>query len=91
MPVADSGVFRATFCDSQGLSRFLRLRLAAQHHGVHLVLAAISTPLRHLLELTEALEVFQLADTVEQALCTTDTPASRGRVGSGPGSRGSRR
>ncbi|MCM2425052.1 STAS domain-containing protein [Streptomyces sp. RKAG337] len=60
-------MFRAAFCDSQGLNRFLRLCLAAQRHGVHLVLATISTPLRHLLELTETLEVFQLADTVEQA------------------------
>ncbi|MCZ4102567.1 MULTISPECIES: STAS domain-containing protein [Streptomyces] len=65
-----------TFCDSQGLNRFLRLRLAAQRRGVDLVLAAISTPLRHLLELTEAVEVFQLADTVDQA-CTTLAPADQ--------------
>lgn len=67
-----------TFCDSQGLNRFLRLRLAAQRRGVHLVLAAISTPLRRVLELTGALPVFTLADTVEQALHTTDAAAGQG-------------
>ncbi|MEU3464732.1 STAS domain-containing protein [Streptomyces sp. NPDC006733] len=58
-----------TFCDSRGLNRLLQLRQDAQRRGVDLVLAAISTPVRHVLELTEALQVFVLADTVQQAVC----------------------
>lgn len=68
-----------TFCDSQGLNCLLQLRLQAQHRGVALVLAAISTALRHVLEITEALRVFVLTDTVDQALraphdTNADTP-----------------
>lgn len=57
-----------TFCDSQGLNRFLRLRLEAQRRNVDLVLAEISAPVRHVLELTAALQLFTLADSVEDAL-----------------------
>ncbi|MCZ4103323.1 STAS domain-containing protein [Streptomyces sp. So13.3] len=68
-----------TFCDSQGLNRFLKLRREAERGGAALVLAAISTPVRHVLELTGALPVFGLADTVDEALraagdADADTP-----------------
>ncbi|MEU3464301.1 STAS domain-containing protein [Streptomyces sp. NPDC006733] len=68
-----------TFCDSQGLNRFLRLREHARRDGAALVLAAISGSVRHVLELTGALQVFVLANTVEEALrapgdADADTP-----------------
>ncbi|MCM2425121.1 STAS domain-containing protein [Streptomyces sp. RKAG337] len=56
------------FCDSQGLNRFLQLRLDLESRDGLLVLAAISSPLRHVLELTDALQIFVLADSVEAAL-----------------------
>ncbi|MEU3459209.1 STAS domain-containing protein [Streptomyces sp. NPDC006733] len=59
-----------TFCDSQGLNRFLQLRLDLEQRGIALVLAGISTSLRAVLDLTGAIEVFVLADTVEDALRT---------------------
>ncbi|MEU3466163.1 STAS domain-containing protein [Streptomyces sp. NPDC006733] len=68
-----------TFCDSRGLNQLLFLRQDAQRRGVDLVLAAISTPVRHVLELTDALRIFTLADTVEEAVrwpgeADADTP-----------------
>lgn len=68
-----------TFCDSQGLNRFLRLRRDAERDGAVLILAAISGPLRHVLELTDGLQAFVLANTVEEALrapgdADADTP-----------------
>jgi anti-sigma B factor antagonist len=57
-----------TFCDSQGLNRFLQLRLDLERRGVVLILTGISASLRAVLDLTGAIEVFALTDTVEDAL-----------------------
>lgn len=67
-----------TFCDSRGLGCLLQLRREAQDAGAELVLAAISYPVRLVLELTDALEACVLAGTVEQALRfldDADTPS----------------
>ncbi|MDF9810777.1 STAS domain-containing protein [Streptomyces sp. SPB162] len=57
-----------TFCDSQGLNRFLQLRLDLESRGIDLILTGISASLRAVLDLTGAIEVFLLTDTVEDAL-----------------------
>ncbi|MEU3459540.1 STAS domain-containing protein [Streptomyces sp. NPDC006733] len=67
-----------TFCDSEGLGGLLDVRLAAEQRDVLLVLAAISSPLRHVLALTDVLQVFVVADTVEQALRVAGTAAGFG-------------
>ncbi|MEU3465558.1 STAS domain-containing protein [Streptomyces sp. NPDC006733] len=73
---------RVTFCDSEGLNALLQLRQEAEGRGVILVLAAISAVLRHVLDLTHALQILTLADTVEQAVRLTGTAVVQGHPGS---------
>ncbi|MDX3231975.1 STAS domain-containing protein [Streptomyces sp. ME19-01-6] len=57
-----------TFCDSSGLNVLLRLHGRAGQAGAQLVLADISSSLRHVLRLTETERVLALAGTVDEAL-----------------------
>lgn len=64
-----------TFCDSAGLNTLLKIRraLEASAHG-HLVLAALSMPMRRLLAITGADEVFAISPDVQAALGGGDPP-----------------
>ncbi|MFF2145105.1 STAS domain-containing protein [Kitasatospora sp. NPDC058190] len=56
------------FCDSTCLNVLLSARAAAQAAGVELVLAALSSQARRLLEITGTDEVFTVRDSVRAAL-----------------------
>ncbi|MFD8595108.1 STAS domain-containing protein [Kitasatospora sp. NPDC059646] len=64
--VVDLG--RVDFCDSSGLNLLLQTRMAAAEADLPFHLAALSGPVRHLLELTGAKAVFTIHDTVDAAL-----------------------
>lgn len=64
--VVDLG--RVDFCDSSGLNLLLQTRMAAADEGLSFHLAALSGPVRHLLELTGAKAVFTIHETVDAAL-----------------------
>ncbi|MFJ5924721.1 STAS domain-containing protein [Kitasatospora sp. NPDC092948] len=64
--VVDLG--RVDFCDSSGLNLLLQTRMAAADIELPFRLAALSGPVRHLLELTGAKAVFTIHDTVDAAL-----------------------
>ncbi|GGQ96358.1 anti-sigma factor antagonist [Kitasatospora griseola] len=59
---------RVDFCDSSGLNLLLQTRMAAADTELSFRLAALSGPVRHLLELTGAKAVFTIHDTVGAAL-----------------------
>ncbi|WP_180290690.1 STAS domain-containing protein [Streptomyces sp. TLI_171] len=64
--VVDLG--QVDFCDSSGLNLLLQTRMAAADVDLAFHLAALSGPVRHLLELTGAKAVFTIYDTVDEAL-----------------------
>jgi anti-sigma B factor antagonist len=55
------------FCDSAGLTLLLQLRSAAENAGVGLKLAALSSPVARVFEVTGALGLFQVYETVAEA------------------------
>jgi anti-sigma B factor antagonist len=57
-----------TFVDSSALREILRARATVEARGDRLVLAAIASPLRRLLELTHTAAMFERAPTREAAL-----------------------
>ncbi|MGW4384612.1 STAS domain-containing protein [Kitasatospora sp. NPDC004531] len=59
---------RVDFCDSSGLNLLLQTRMTAAETELAFRLAALSGPVRHLLELTGAKAVFTIHDTVDAAL-----------------------
>ncbi|BAJ32651.1 MULTISPECIES: STAS domain-containing protein [Kitasatospora] len=59
---------RVDFCDSSGLNLLLQTRMAAADGELPFHLAALSGPVRHLLELTGAKAVFTIHETVDAAL-----------------------
>ncbi|MER5863339.1 STAS domain-containing protein [Kitasatospora sp. NPDC002040] len=59
---------RVTFCDSSGLNLLLRVRANAIAAGAQLRLAAVSEPVRRLLEITGTDAVFDARPTVRAAL-----------------------
>ncbi|MFJ8043238.1 STAS domain-containing protein [Kitasatospora sp. NPDC096147] len=60
-----------TFCDSSGLNLLLKVRADALAAGAQLRLAAISRPVRRLLEITGADAAFDVHPTVRAALAHT--------------------
>jgi anti-sigma B factor antagonist len=67
----DSMVFdfaHVTFIDSAVLKELLRARVELAERGVRLVLAAVPTPVRRLLDLTRTSELFEDAPDVDTAL-----------------------
>src|ERR1700722_6257528 len=59
------------FCDSAGLNLLLQVRLEAEHVGVRLGLAALSSPVARIFELTGASELFRVYASAEQAEAET--------------------
>ncbi|MFD7629519.1 STAS domain-containing protein [Streptomyces sp. NPDC059851] len=59
---------RVGFCDSSGLNLLLKTRAAALAAGIELRLAAVAPTVMRVLELTGALAVFSLYDSVDAAL-----------------------
>ena len=59
---------RATFIDSAVLKELLRARVELAERGVRLVLAAVPTPVRRLMDLTRTSELFEDADSADEAL-----------------------
>jgi anti-anti-sigma factor len=59
---------RTTFIDSAVLKELLRARVELGGRGVRLVLAAVPAPVRRLMELTRTSELFEHADSVDEAL-----------------------
>jgi anti-anti-sigma factor len=59
---------RATFIDSAVLKELLRARVELGERGVRLVLAAVPPPIRRLMDLTRTSELFEDADSVDDAL-----------------------
>jgi anti-anti-sigma factor len=59
---------RATFIDSAVLKELLRARAELSERGVRLVLAAVPTPVRRLMDLTRTSELFEDADSADEAL-----------------------
>jgi anti-anti-sigma factor len=58
----------ATFIDSAVLKELLRARVELAERGARLVLAAVPTPIRRLLDLTRTSELFEDAPDVDNAL-----------------------
>jgi anti-anti-sigma factor len=59
---------RTTFIDSAVLKELLRARVELAERGVRLVLAAVPAPVRRLMDLTRTSELFEDADSVDEAL-----------------------
>jgi anti-anti-sigma factor len=55
------------FCDSAGLTLLLQLRSAAEGAGVRLKLAALSSPVARVFEVTGALGLFQVYESAAEA------------------------
>jgi anti-anti-sigma factor len=60
------------FCDSTGLNLLLRARLTAEATGGRMVLAAATPMIGRMLEITGAREVFQVYETVDDAVTEQD-------------------
>jgi anti-anti-sigma factor len=56
-----------TFCDSAGLNILLEIRREAQRIGVWLALASVSRAVHRVPEMTGAVQVMQIFDTVADA------------------------
>ncbi|WP_405008271.1 STAS domain-containing protein [Kitasatospora purpeofusca] len=56
------------FCDSSGLNVLLKTRIAAEHGGLELRLAAVPPTVMRVLDLTGARAVFSIHDSVAGAL-----------------------
>jgi anti-anti-sigma factor len=59
---------RTTFIDSGVLKELLRARVELAERGVRLVLAAVPAPVRRLMDLTRTAELFEHADSADEAL-----------------------
>jgi anti-anti-sigma factor len=55
------------FCDSSGLNLLLQVRIEAEQAGVQVRLAALTSQVSRVFELTGALEVFSVHATAEEA------------------------
>ncbi len=64
--ILDLGLMR--FCDSSGISQLIKVYRGCQEHGVRLSLAAPPAFLRRLLNTTGLIQLFEIRETLEQAL-----------------------
>jgi anti-anti-sigma factor len=59
---------RTTFIDSAVLKELLRARVELGERGVRMILAAVPPPVRRLMDLTRTSELFEHADSADEAL-----------------------